>query len=55
MIDKGKLLEWIEANEYIFSEPYADHEEQIKCEAKLKVMSVLKRDIELGEFDEQPS
>lgn len=56
MIDEQKLLQWIEDKKYVFEItdgclPYED--EYKHCQGALKVLSLLDRAIELGEFKEE--
>jgi hypothetical protein len=53
MIDEKKLLQWIEDKKYVFAAgpgDFDDYEDYVKCQGSLKVLGMIERDIELGEF-----
>lgn len=50
MISKQKILQWIEDKKYVYSGPYSDNWEAKRCIGSLNILSMMERDIELGEF-----
>lgn len=52
MIDKAKLLQWIEDKQYVFSPSALDSElDAAQWKGSRNVLSMLERDIENYEFD----
>ena len=53
MIDKQKLIKWVEDEIYVLSGPYDDNtpEEIARWKAKVQMLRLLERDIASGEFD----
>lgn len=58
MIDKAKLLQFIEDKKYVYSiDPeYLDTSTEIDfCMGAIRVLNILKQQVELGEFEEESS
>lgn len=56
MIDKQKLLQWIEGKKYVFAvdekNKYSIDYDTLTSYGCLKILNMIERDIELGELDE---
>lgn len=55
MIDKAKLLQWIEDQIYVCDGPYSDEKEKLAYESALVVLRKLNLFIDQGWLDEEPS
>lgn len=54
MLDKQKLLQWIEDKQFVYSEPYEESdtvEKIVGYKNVVMILRVLKRDIDRNEFE----
>jgi hypothetical protein len=51
MLDKQKLLQWVETKLYVYDGPYDDEADEASCKGRVDLLRILEMDIAAGRLD----